>query len=348
MMFKNRPNRWVVSALIALFVFVVLALTAFITVIFITTLIYFGFINTSAYHYSIPFIFFGIDSVIIGLLVSCFVSRIPSRPLVKVIDGMQALAQGHYDTRIQLGKFPLAQDMETNFNHLAEELKNTELLRSDFVNNFSHEFKTPIVSIKGFAKILKDHNLSKQQQNDYLDIIIDESERLADMATNVLELSKVEKQTILTNITKFNVSEQIRNAVILLEKKWEEKNIDFDLSFTDYYIEGSEELLKEVWINLLDNSIKFAPINGHITIFIKEIDNYLEVSISNDGEKIKEKDIKRIFEKFYQGDTSHASKGTGIGLSIVSQVVNLHKGHVSVTSNHLTTFSVSLPLTQFI
>ncbi|MCD7892513.1 MAG: HAMP domain-containing histidine kinase [Erysipelotrichaceae bacterium] len=347
-MFKQRPNRWIVSFLIALFVFVVLALTAFITVIFITALVYFGVFDTSSYHYSIPFIIFGIASVVIGSLVSGFVSRIPRRPVVEVVDGMQALAQGHYDTRIHLGKIPISHEVETNFNHLAEELENTELLRTDFVNNFSHEFKTPIVSIKGFAKIIRDHDLSKQQQNEYLDIIIDESERLADMATNVLNLSKVEKQTILTNINKYNVSEQIRNVVILLEKKWEQKNIHFDFSFTDHYIEGNEELLKQVWINLLDNSIKFAPDDGHISILMKEIENNLEISISNDGEKIKQEDQKRIFEKFYQGDTSHASKGTGIGLSIVSQVVRLHKGSVSVTSDSLTTFKVLLPIVQFI
>ncbi len=346
MMFKNRPNRWIVSFLIALFVFVVLALTAFITVIFITALVYFGVFNTNSYHYSIPFIIFGIASVVIGSIVSGLVSRIPRRPLVKVIDGMQALAQGHYDTRIHLGKIPISHEMEMNFNHLAEELENTELLRTDFVNNFSHEFKTPIVSIKGFAKILRDHELPKETQNEYLDIIIDESERLADMATNVLNLSKVEKQTILTNITKFNVSEQIRNAVILLEKKWDQKGIHFDLSFNDHYIEGNEELLKQVWINLLDNSIKFAPENGHINILMNEIDEHIDISISNDGEKIKPEDQKRIFEKFYQGDTSHASKGTGIGLSIVSQVVHLHKGSVNVKSDRLTTFTVSLPLMQ--
>ncbi|MCD7808997.1 MAG: HAMP domain-containing histidine kinase [Erysipelotrichaceae bacterium] len=346
MMFKNRPNRWVVSFLIALFVFVVLALTAFITVIFITALVYFGVFKTNSYHYSIPFIIFGIASVVIGSIVSGLVSRIPRRPIVEVIDGMQALAQGLFDTRIQLGRTPLSQEMETNFNHLAEELENTELLRTDFVNNFSHEFKTPIVSIKGFAKILRDHELPKETQNEYLDIIIDESERLADMATNVLNLSKVEKQTILTNVTKFNVSEQIRNVVILLEKKWDQKGIHFDLSFNDHFIEGNEELLKQVWINLLDNSIKFAPQNGHINILMNEIDEYIDISISNDGEEIKPEDQKRIFEKFYQGDTSHASKGTGIGLSIVSQVVHLHKGSVNVKSDRLTTFTVRLPMLQ--
>lgn len=345
---NHRLNRWTVSIIVAFFVFIILVLTALITGGFMIMLYYFGIFDFEAYPFTLPFIAFALGSIVIGLIVSTFVTRIPIRPVVKVIEGMQALAAGHYDTRIHLGRNPVSQDMETNFNHLAEELENTELLRTDFVNNFSHEFKTPIVSIKGFARILRDHELPKETQYEYLDIIIDESERLADMATNVLNLSKVEKQTILTNITHFNVSEQIRNAVILLEKKWDQKSIEFDLSFTDHFIDGNEELLKQVWINLLDNSIKFSPRNGHIRIFMKEIDNQLDIAISNEGEKIKEEDQKRIFEKFYQGDTSHASKGTGIGLSIVSQVVHLHKGSVNVKSDRLTTFTVSLPIVQFI
>lgn len=151
---------------------------------------------------------------------------------------------------------------------MAEELENTQMLRSDFINNFSHEFKTPIVSIAGFAKLLRRGNLTDAQKEEYLAIIEEESLRLAAMATNVMNLTKVENQTILTDLTTFNLSEQIRACVLLLEEKWSRKELDLDLEFPEYTIRANEELLKQVWINLLDNAIKYSPNYGEIGVRI--------------------------------------------------------------------------------
>jgi signal transduction histidine kinase len=230
---------------------------------------------------------------------------------------------------------------------MAQELQNTEVLRSDFINNFSHEFKTPIVSIAGFAKLLKRGNLTDEQKNEYIDIIEEESLRLSYMATNVLNLTNVENQTILTDVSEFNLSEQIRSAVLLLEDKWSRRKLEMYIDFDEYMIFANEELLKHVWINLLDNAIKFSPEYGVLGIKIEEINEFLYVSISNSGDPIPSELREKIFNKFYQADESHSSEGNGIGLAIVKRVVELHNGIVSVQSkDNLTTFTVKLPKAQ--
>jgi len=164
------------------------------------------------------------------------------------------------------------------------------------------------------------------------------------MATNVLNLTKLENQTILTGASEFNLSEQIRNCVLLLENKWSKKNIDLDLAFEEYNIYANEEMLKEVWINLLDNAFKFSDEGGTVRINITEIEDRILVSVSNTGEEIPEKAKELIFRKFYKVDESHSSTGNGIGLAIVKKIVELHGGDVIVSSgNRKTVFTVSLP-----
>ena len=164
------------------------------------------------------------------------------------------------------------------------------------------------------------------------------------MANNVLSLTRVENQTILTNVSEYNLSEQIRGAVLLLEEKWSSKNIYMDLQFNEYLIKANEELLKQIWINLLDNAIKFSPNNDTVSINIKKKDDDLQVSIANHGKEIPKESIDRIFNKFYQADESHSSLGNGIGLAVVKKICQLHNGEVSVVSeNGTTTFTVILP-----
>lgn len=289
-----------------------------------------------------------IASLAIGSVLSAVISRIPLKPVNSFINAMNRLASGDYKTRLHFGKFfdrhPTAIELMESFNHMAEELEKTEMLRSDFINNFSHEFKTPIVSIAGFAKLLKNENLTEEQRAEYINIIEEESLRLASMATNVLNLTKYESQTILTGASEFNLSEQIRNCVLLLENKWSKKNIELDLAFDEHNIYANEEMLKEVWINLLDNAIKFSDEGGTVRIQITEMESRILVSISNTGEEIPEEARELIFRKFYQVDKSHSSAGNGIGLAIVKKIVELHGGEVTVSSaNRKTVFTVSLP-----
>lgn len=290
-------------------------------------------------------------SSMVGVAVSYIASRISLRPINNLIRQLDRLASGDFHARLYFGH-PISKrtdfmQISNSFNKLASELENTEMLRGDFINNFSHEFKTPIVSIAGFAKLLRNGNLTEEQREEYLAIIEEESLRLSYMATNVLNLTKVENQEILTDVTTFNISEQIRSAILLLADKWEKKGLELKVDFGEYMIFANEELLKQVWINLIDNAVKFSAPGGIVEIAIKERNDFLTVHLINSGEEIPQESHARIFQKFYQVDSSHAAEGNGIGLAIVKKVVELHGGTVLVRSeNNLTMFSVTLPKMQ--
>lgn len=289
-------------------------------------------------------------SFVIGAALAFLFGRLFMRPINEIINMMNRLASGDYKARIYVeGVFrnhPALSELTDSINKLAAELENTEMLRSDFVNNFSHEFKTPIVSIAGFAKLLKTDDLSEDEKRDYINIIEEESLRLSDMATSVLNLTKIENQNILTGITHYNLSEQIRTCLLLLEKKWSGKDIDFSLDFGEYFIFGNEDLLKQVWLNLLDNAIKFTPCGGKITVAIEKGADTVSVSVENTGSFIPKDERDRIFRKFYQCDTSHAGSGNGIGLAVVKRITELHGGTIDVTGTDTAKFTVTLPLSE--
>lgn len=297
----------------------------------------------------ISLIFYMISiSIASGLITILITIKISADPLTQIIQKIEQLASGDFKARLNFNHFlsqsPVLVEFADSFNRMAHELEKTEMLRGDFVNNFSHEFKTPIVSIAGFASALRKGNLTKETQEQYLAVIEEESRRLSALATNILNLTNVENQTILTNITRYNISEQIRSCILLLADKWERKRLQFKLDFREYEIDADEELLKQVWINLIDNAIKFSPQDGMIEIDINSTSDILTICIINFGEEILVEDQKQIFNKFYQADHSHSSEGNGIGLAIVKRVIALHKGDVSVQSeNGLTMFTVQIP-----
>lgn len=284
-------------------------------------------------------------SLIIGGVIAFFSSRIPLKPVNVFINKMNRLAAGDFKTRLKFGSalstHPVVQELTMSFNTMAEELENTEMLRKDFINAFSHEFKTPIVSISGLANLIESGDLTEEQKVKYARAIREESMRLLSMASNVLILTKVENQTILTDVTQFNLSEQVRSAVLLLEEKWTGKSVDLQLDFDEYLIEANEELLKQVWINLIDNAVKFVPHGGTVELEILDEGEALCVKVSNTGSEIPLEKQDKIFNKFYQADESHATQGNGIGLAIVKRIVDLHSGEISVSSgNGRTTFAV--------
>ena len=283
-------------------------------------------------------------AVVIGAAVAAAFSRIPLKPLRKIAEAADRLAAGDFSARINLKMGGELQELNTSFNNMANELEQSQMLRSDFINNFSHEFKTPITSIRGFAKMIREHNLSREETDEYLDIIIAESDRLVDLSANVLNLSKVENQTILTNTAEFNLSEQMRRVIVLLENRWEEKNLFINLNCSEVYINGNEEMLKQVWINLIDNAIKFADKDSEINITIIQGAKFVSVTVSDRGEVIATEVLGRIFDKFYQGDTSHGVKGNGLGLAVAAKIVDLHKGSISVirSDEEQTAFEVRL------
>ena len=283
-------------------------------------------------------------AVVIGAVVAASFSRIPLKPLRKIAEAADRLAAGDFSTRINLKMGGELQELNTSFNNMANELEQSQMLRSDFINNFSHEFKTPITSIRGFAKMMREHELTREETEEYLDIIIAESDRLIDLSANVLNLSKIESTTLLTNSGRFNLSEEMRRVIVLLENRWEEKNIFVNLDCSEIYIKGNEEMLRQVWINLIDNAIKFANRDSKINISILQSAGYTTVTIADRGEIIAPEILGRIFDKFYQGDTSHGTKGNGLGLAVAAKIVSLHKGSISVvrSDEEETSFEVKL------
>ena len=256
------------------------------------------------------------------------------RPIRKTMKAMNELAQGRFDTRIDFSDAVYVpseiRDFAESFNKAAGELQGTELLRKDFVNNFSHEFKTPIVSISGFADLLLEEEIPPEDQKEYLRIIRDESRRLTELSENILMLNRIESQTILTGKTTFRLDEQIRQCVLVTGQKWKDKNLEFPVELEDTQICGNEALLKEAWINLLDNAAKFSPEGEVVSVVMNRSDSKLSVTITDHGPGMDEKTRAHCFEQFYQGDTSHRIKGNGLGLTMVRKIVELHEGSISV------------------
>ncbi len=349
---EEHKKRLGLTLLIAALVFIIQIVAVLIAVGLVTVLMQTGIIKEFSKDSLTPsgtLLLMSAISLLAGIIVAALSGKFYLQPVNRFIDQMNRLAAGDFKARIQFGKpissHPTFQEIEGSFNKMAEELESTEMLRSDFINNFSHEFKTPIVSISGFAKLLKRGDLTPEQQREYIDIIETESLRLAAMATNVLDMTKVENQTILTDLTRYNLSEQLRSCVLLLlEGKWKTKEIDFSVEFDEHMIMGNEELLKHVWINLLDNAIKFSPEGGTVAIGIRDQGEELEVTVCNSGTDIPREQLGKIFNKFYQVDESHSTEGNGIGLALVKKITDLHNGRVSVCSeNGITSFCVILP-----
>lgn len=269
-----------------------------------------------------------LTSVLIGTAISFMVSPASLRPTRKIIAAMDKLADGDFSARLDISHPPELKRLGDSFNSMAEELGGIELLRTDFINNFSHEFKSPITSIKGFAEILKYGDLTDEERDEYLDIVISESKRLTVMASNVLELSKVETQTILSEITDFDLGEQIRYCILLLEPKWEKKGLAFSADMQDVVCRGDYELLSQVWINLMDNAIKFTPEGGAVDITLKQDEKNAVVTIKDSGCGIPEEAISRVFDKFYQVNISRSTEGNGLGLTLVKRIIELHGGTI--------------------
>lgn len=280
---------------------------------------------------------FGIAAIFTYVLLS---------PLNDIMDAADRVANGDYSVRVNPHGFGKLQELGEKFNNLTEELDSVETLRNDFINNFSHEFKTPIVSIRGFAKMLERNDIPEEDKKEYLQIIIKESERLSELSTNVLTLTKIEKQAILTNTESFNVSEQIRLALAILEGKWSEKNIEVCLDADEILLHGNKNLLDHVWINLLDNAIKFSPNNETVRIEAETDKDNFVLRFINAGAPIPKEHIPNLFDKFFQGDPSRITKGNGIGLAIVKKVVELHHGEIRLAQSDetQTVFEVLLPL----
>ncbi len=285
-------------------------------------------------------------SILSGAAIAVGLSKIFVSPMMKLGDAMRKVAGGDFTVRLDCtSRIRDVREVYGSFNTMVKELGNTETLQTDFVSNVSHEFKTPINAIEGYASLLQDSQLTDEQKNAYIDKIIFNTRRLSDLVGNILLLSKVNNQTISLKASTFRLDEQVRQSILALESKWEKKEIEFDIDLDEIEYTGYENLLSHVWLNLIDNAVKFSPQNGQIRIRLKQLDGSVTFSIWDNGLPIPEADIDRIFNKFYQGDNSHASEGNGLGLALVRKIVAAAHGTINVTSSEDagTEFVVTLP-----
>ena len=285
-------------------------------------------------------------SILSGAAIAVGLSKIFVSPMMKLGDAMRKVAGGDFSVRLECtSNIRDVREVYGSFNTMVKELGNTETLQTDFVSNVSHEFKTPINAIEGYASLLQDSQLTDEQKNAYIDKIIFNTRRLSDLVGNILLLSKVNNQTISLKASTFRLDEQVRQSILALESKWEKKEIEFDIDLDEIEYTGYENLLSHVWLNLIDNAVKFSPQNGQIRIRLKQLAGSVTFSIWDNGLPIPEADIDRIFNKFYQGDNSHASEGNGLGLALVRKIVAAAHGTINVTSSEDagTEFVVALP-----
>ena len=285
-------------------------------------------------------------SILSGAAIAVGLSKIFVSPMMKLGDAMRKVAGGDFTVRLDCtSRIRDVREVYGSFNTMVKELGNTETLQTDFVSNVSHEFKTPINAIEGYASLLQDSQLTDEQKNAYIDKIIFNTRRLSDLVGNILLLSKVNNQTISLKASTFRLDEQVRQSILALESKWENKEIEFDIDLDEIEYTGYENLLSHVWLNLIDNAVKFSPQNGQIRIRLKQLAGSVTFSIWDNGLPIPEADIGRIFNKFYQGDNSHASEGNGLGLALVRKIVAAAHGTINVTSSEDagTEFVVALP-----
>ena len=285
--------------------------------------------------HGLKFVILGI-SFIISLTLLCFISTLAVKQIKKLTKATNEVAEGNFDVKLETKEKDEIAQLIFHFNDMAKKLKNTAYIQKDFVNNISHELKTPIASIQGFAKVLKNKDLIEEEREEYLNIIIEESKRLENLSSNILKISKLENQDVLENQSKFALDENIRRAILLLQNKWIEKNIKFNLDLPTTYYYGNEELFLQVWTNIIENAVKFSRENGEI--------DFIKVYIEDKGIGMNEEVVSHIFDKFYQKDDSRSASGYGLGLALVKRIVELSKGSIYVKSelNIGSTFIISL------
>ncbi len=272
------------------------------------------------------------------------------KPIRRLADAARRVAAGDFSVRVQPirkdGKKDEVEVLIEDFNTMVQELESTELLKNDFIANVSHEIKTPLSIIQSYAKAVKDPSFSPGQREEYIDTIISTSQKLNDMISNILKLSRLENQNILPDARNYPLGEQLRRCALNFMESWEKKGIHFEIDVSDVIIHYDDSLLELVWNNLLSNAVKFTPPGGKIRLLSRiEAENVI-VSVEDTGCGMDSQTSSRIFEKFYQGDTSHMTEGNGLGLALVKRVLALTGAGIRVDSHpgKGSSFTVILPL----
>ena len=270
-----------------------------------------------------------------------------SKPVHQLTVANARVQNGDFDVRLPANIPGEMGDMMRSFNAMTESLGQTAYLQKDFISSISHEFKTPIASIRGFAKLLQMPELTEEQRQEYITLIAQESDRLSRLSETLLRLTALEQQTAPASISRFSLTEQLRQVILRLEPNWSAHGIDWQLELDDEVaIESDEALLSHVWINLIQNAIKFSPEGSSIIASVESSGGQAVVRITDHGCGMDEETVKRIFDRFYQADRSRRQEGVGLGLCLVKRILDMLGGQVAVASapGEGSTFSVTLPL----
>lgn len=284
-----------------------------------------------------------ITTLIISLTISLFVLRIYLKPINELKIAMNKVAKGKFEVLEEQNEAQEINELIVSYNKMVKELKHIETIAEEYTANISHEFKTPLTTIKGYLDLLSMDDISVEERDEYLSIIRIANERLIGLTNNILLLNKLGNKEIIT-VNTFSLDNQIREALILFESKWNEKNINVSIDLDEFIIESNEELLMSIWSNILSNAVKFTKENGNIGVSLKTEGSNAIVTIKDDGIGMSEESLKHIFKKFYQVDRSHKLEGNGLGLALVEAILDKVKGSVEVKSklNEGTTFIIKL------
>lgn len=284
----------------------------------------------------------------IGVAVTNHMTKMLIDPIAKLRSAMREVADGDFKVEAKCeSRIQDVQDIYDSFNSMVRELSTTETIQTDFISDVSHEFKTPINAIEGYASLLEGEP-SPEEQRAYVEKILFNTRRLSALTGNILLLSKLSNQSILPQKTQFRLDEQIPQAIVALEQKWSEKELGFEVELAETPFFGYESLLPHVWTNLIGNAVKFSPKGGEIRIKMMRTEGAVVFTIEDDGPGIVPGDEEHIFTKFYQSESSHGMEGNGLGLALVRQIVEMSGGSVDVQNLEAggCRFTVRLPLEQ--
>lgn len=285
-------------------------------------------------------------SIAVGIAISVILGRAITRPVQKLKKATHDIARGNFNVDIKPTKNGMLNEFIDDFNAMADNLKSIETLKSDFISNVSHEFKTPISVISSYAKALKRTDLDPETRAKYEKVLDNNIIKLTTLTNNILSLSKIENQRIDIEKSEFLIDEQIRNSILSLESRWSAKNLQFDLDIPETRYFGAKDLIAQVWQNLLSNAVKFSLDDGTITVSISSNEKEVAVSISDQGIGMDAQTAEKVFDKFFQADPSRFTAGNGLGLTLAKRIVDIHGGTITVKSvkDKGSTFTVILPI----
>lgn len=301
----------------------------------------------------IPIIYWSLVAAGLTLFTRWKIRKVYEEPLHRIADATQKVADGDFSVYVPTvhtgEKYDYLDVMILDFDRMVEELGSVETLKTDFISNVSHEMKTPIAVIKNAAELMHADASDEQECLEYSKTIMDAADRLSNLVTNILKLNKLEHQQINPDIEVYELSAQLSGCILNYEDMWEQKNLNIDVQIDEaVYIQADISLMELVWNNLMSNAVKFTDDGGTVTVSQRKDEQCVYVSFADTGCGMSEDCVKHVFDKFYQGDTSHAKEGNGLGLALAKRVLELMRGSVTVESSvgEGTTFTVMMPTAQ--